>query len=102
MVDKMEGGQTNKLKFNVTGMGKKNKNFGADSSPNKKFKKNKDSGEKKDKGHDKENKAEKREKKVKKYVQAKQDANTNFTPVAKKKVYTDEEKKAFIEKTKKV
>ncbi len=59
------------------------------------------SGEKKDKGHDKENKAEKREKKVKKYVQAKQDANTNFTPVAKKKVYTDEEKKAFIEKTKK-
>ena len=46
MVDKMEGGQTNKLKFNVTGMGKKNKNGGAPSSPNKKFKKDKNAGKK--------------------------------------------------------
>ena len=38
---------------------------------------------------------------MKKFVKSKQDDNTNFTPVAKKKVYTDEEKKAFIEKTKK-
>jgi len=83
MVDKkMEGGQTNKLKFNVSGMDmKKQKSYGAPSSPNKKFKK--ETGDKKMKGNDKENKAEKRDKKV------------------KKKVYTDEEKKAFIEKTKK-
>jgi len=76
MVDKkMEGGQTNKLKFNVSGMDmKKQKSYGAPSSPNKKFKK--ETGDKKMKGNDKENKAEKRDKKV------------------KKKVYTDEEKKS--------
>lgn len=80
MVDKMEGGKTNKLKFNVSGMDmkKQKKSFGAPSSPNKKFK-----GDKKMRGNDKENKADMRDKKV------------------KKKVYTAEEKKAFIEKTKK-
>ena len=46
MVDKkMEGGQTNKLKFNVSGMDmKKQKSYGAPSSPNKKFKKETGSG----------------------------------------------------------
>ncbi len=42
MVDKMEGGKTNKLKFNVAGFGEKKqkKSDGAPSSPNKKFKGN--------------------------------------------------------------